>query len=133
MPKELPAAMFRTPAPMASTTEMADFIARATTPKSQGSKGPELASVTASSKSREGEAVTTVSATITVPQPPIGIDTAWRSKTVRRVDGRELRKQTFYLDVNVSRRLANHCAKYHYEQSRAVERAILALLDACGD
>jgi hypothetical protein len=52
---------------------------------------------------------------------------------VRRVDGRELRKQTFYLDASISQRLAQHCAKYRYEQSKAVERAVLALLEACGD
>jgi hypothetical protein len=61
------------------------------------------------------------------------IDGGWRSKTVKRADGRNLRKQTFYLDATVSQRLAQHCAKYQYEQSKAVERAVLALLDACGD
>ena len=142
MAKEVPSAAFRNAPPMPSTTEMAAFVARAATP----TPGPQLAIVPNEPPppavhtpeppppERAGEATVTAKAvTIMVPVSPANGDASWRSKTVRRVDGRELRKQTFYLDAGISHRLALHCAKYHYEQSKAVERAVQALLDACGD
>jgi len=67
------------------------------------------------------------------PSGPAREGGGWRSKTVRRTDGRELRKQTFYLDASISRRLTQHCSRFQYEQSRAVERAVLALLESSGD
>jgi hypothetical protein len=128
MAKEVPAAVFRQPPPAASTSDMAAFMARAASPSRQLAVVPEP-----TAPKEEREELTAKSATILVPMPPANVDGSWRSKTVRRVDGRELRKQTFYLEAGVSQRLAQHCAKYRYEQSKAVERAVLALLEACGD
>jgi len=136
MPKEVPAAAFRQPSAAPSTTDMAAFIARAASPPSPLAVVPPVVppSVQAPAERRDmSSRVTSKSATIVVPIPPAETAAPWRSKTVRRADGRELRKQTFYLDASISQRLAQHCAKYHYEQSTAVERAILALLEACGD
>lgn len=93
---------------------------------------PSAAAPNRATRAAAAELVTTRTATIRVPTAPAG-EGAWRSKTVKRVDGRELRKQTVYLDAALSHRLTMHCAKYHYEQSKAVEHAILALLEACGD
>jgi hypothetical protein len=48
----------------------------------------------------------------------------WRRKTVQRADGRELRKQTFYLDVELSHRLMMACAAKQYDLSEALEEAV---------
>lgn len=48
----------------------------------------------------------------------------WRRKTLRRSDGRELRKQTFYLDAELSHRLMVRCAERQYELSEAIEEAV---------
>jgi hypothetical protein len=133
--------MFRQPPPPASTDEMAAFVARAASPApalavvpNEPSEAPTSEPAPKRKRSAATEkGVLTKSATIAIPMPPANAEGGWRSKVVRRVDGRELRKQTFYLDAGTSQRLAVHCAKYHYEQSKAVERAVLALLEACGD
>lgn len=140
MPKEVPAAAFRQPSAAPSTTDMAAFVARAGAPAPHTPPLAVVPSVAQPVETLVGDraeakkrATSTRSATILVPVPPAETGARWRSKTVRRADGRELRKQTFYLDAAISERLAQHCAKYHYEQSTAVERAVLALLEACGD
>jgi hypothetical protein len=137
MAKETPAAMFRQAPPTPSTTAMADFVARAAPAAPQLAIVPTQPEPPAQVLAQHSEHIAereeeTKAATIRIPIPPAN-EGNWRTKTVRRVDGRELRKQTFYLDASISQRLAQHCAKYHYEQSKAVERAVLALLEACGD
>ncbi|MFI5296742.1 MAG: hypothetical protein ACHREM_01480 [Polyangiales bacterium] len=56
----------------------------------------------------------------------------WRRKTVQRTDGRELRKQTFYLDVALSHRLNVACAAQQYDLSEAIGEAITAWLETNG-
>jgi hypothetical protein len=48
----------------------------------------------------------------------------WRRKTLVRADGRELRKQTFYLDAELSHRLMVTCAAHQYDLSEAIEEAV---------
>jgi hypothetical protein len=48
----------------------------------------------------------------------------WRRKTLVRADGRELRKQTIYLDAELSHRLMVTCAQNQYELSEAIEEAV---------
>jgi hypothetical protein len=48
----------------------------------------------------------------------------WRRKVVQRSDGRELRKQTFYLDADLSHRFTLACAERQYELSEAIEQAV---------
>lgn len=48
----------------------------------------------------------------------------WRRKVVRRADGRELRKQTFYLDAELSHRFLIACAERQYDLSEAIEEAV---------
>ena len=57
-----------------------------------------------------------------VPTPPQP-STSGR-KTVCRADGRELRKQTVYLEAALSRRLAVHCAEQGLDMSQAVAAAL---------
>jgi hypothetical protein len=111
---------------------MAAFVARASSPL-RAVATDEPAAPTALAATRTQQTAIAKSATISIPVPPAHVDGGWRSKTVKRADGRQLRKQTFYLDAAISHRLAQHCAKYRYEQSTAVERAVVALLEACGD
>jgi hypothetical protein len=58
--------------------------------------------------------------------------TMWRRKTLRRADGRELRKQTFYLDAELSHRLMVTCASHQYEMSEAIEEAVTLWLKKKG-
>lgn len=55
---------------------------------------------------------------------------AGRRKTVRRVDGRVLRKQTIYLEAELARRLAVHCAANGQDISEAVAVAVEGMLAA---
>jgi hypothetical protein len=48
----------------------------------------------------------------------------WRRKTLLRADGRELRKQTIYLEAELSHRLMVACAEKQYELSEAIEEAV---------
>jgi hypothetical protein len=48
----------------------------------------------------------------------------WRRKTLLRSDGRELRKQTIYLDAELSHGLMIACAEKQYELSEAIEEAV---------
>jgi hypothetical protein len=62
-----------------------------------------------------------------VPKEPTSARQAvrkWRRKTLQRADGRELRKQTFYLDAELSHRLMVACAAQQYELSEAIEEAV---------
>jgi hypothetical protein len=56
----------------------------------------------------------------------------WRRKTLQRADGRELRKQTFYLDAELSHRLMVTCAEKQYELSEAIEEAVNLWLKKTG-
>ena len=49
-------------------------------------------------------------------------------KVQPRTDGREMRKQTFYLEADLSRRLAVYCAKTGKDQSAGVAAALSAFL-----
>jgi hypothetical protein len=57
-------------------------------------------------------------------QPKTAAPVNWRRKTLRRADGRELRKQTFYLDAELSHRLMVTCAASQYDLSEAIEEAV---------
>lgn len=48
----------------------------------------------------------------------------WRRKTLVREDGRELRKQTIYLEAELSHRLMVTCAQNQYELSEAIGEAV---------
>lgn len=56
--------------------------------------------------------------------PPARPSKKWRRKTLVRTDGRELRKQTFYLDAELSHRLMVTCAANQYDLSEAIEEAV---------
>jgi hypothetical protein len=56
----------------------------------------------------------------------------WRRKTMLRADGRELRKQTFYLDAELSHRLMVTCASIEYDLSEAIEEGVNLWLKAKG-
>lgn len=57
-------------------------------------------------------------------QPKTATPVKWRRKTLQRTDGRELRKQTFYLDAELSHRLMVACAASQYDLSEAIEEAV---------
>ena len=54
----------------------------------------------------------------------------WRRKTMFRADGRELRKQTFYSDAELSHRLMVTCASKQYDLSEAIEEGVNLWLKA---
>ena len=65
------------------------------------------------------------------PAPPLDtkptvakLPAKWRRKTLLRSDGRELRKQTIYLEAELSHRLMVACAEKQYELSEAIEEAV---------
>jgi len=58
------------------------------------------------------------------PRPSRERSARWRRKTLRRSDGRELRKQTFYLEAELSHRLMVRCAEREYDLSEAIEEAV---------
>ncbi len=51
-----------------------------------------------------------------------------RRKTVHRADGRVLRKQTIYLEAELARRLAVHCASHEQDISEVVAQAVEGML-----
>jgi hypothetical protein len=54
---------------------------------------------------------------------------AQKRKTVRRADGRELRKQTIYFETALAKRLAVHCAETGEDMSMVVAAAVTHWLD----
>jgi len=64
----------------------------------------------------------------TLSRPSRERSARWRRKTLRRSDGRELRKQTFYLDAELSHRLMVRCAEREYDLSEAIEEAVTVWL-----
>ena len=72
--------------------------------------------------------VETASPIVAAPAPPAPRarkeGPKWRRKVVQRSDGRELRKQTFYLDADLSHRFTLACAERQYELSEAIEQAV---------
>lgn len=65
-----------------------------------------------------------VAAPMSVPARTDANAARWRRKTIQRADGRELRKQTFYLDAELSHRLAVLCAQRQFDLSEAIEEAV---------
>jgi len=63
-------------------------------------------------------------------EPPPASQAKWRRKTVLRADGRELRKQTIYLDAETSHRLKVVCAERQYDVSEAIAEAVGLWLSA---
>jgi hypothetical protein len=54
---------------------------------------------------------------------------AQKRKTVRRADGRELRKQTIYFETALAKRLAVHCAETDEDMSTVVAASVTHWLD----
>lgn len=60
--------------------------------------------------------------------PPTGSPAHGR-KVQARTDGREMRKQTLYLETALSRRLSVYCAQTGKDHSKVVAQALEALLN----
>ncbi len=55
---------------------------------------------------------------------------ATRQAPLQRKDGRQVRKMTIYLPVDLAKRLAMHCTAVEVDMSETVAEALSRLLDA---
>jgi len=121
--REEPMTLAQTPEPV--RTDEAEPPAQASTLHAISDRQPAKIHPTAERvTSNEVEAPASGTASLEHPATVARTPSKWRRKTLVRTDGRELRKQTIYLDAELSHRLTIACAENQYDLSEAIEEAV---------